>query len=263
MGLMLLSFGCGPKENPILQLSGEEAMEIGRSYLEQKKYFKARQHLSRAFEASPNSPLGREALLLVADTYFYQGGQANWIQAEAKYRDYLNRFPTSDRAAYAQLQVGKALAQRVRKPDRDQSITENAERAYREVLELYPTTEYAAAAREEMAQVRNQLAEHEFSVGEFYIRFGLPTSAVTRFEGLLETFPEYRDKDKIYYHLGVAHNEAQQPAKALLWFDKLRREFPESKFLKKIPKLKPAKETPSAPAAEATGDEAEAEENAS
>jgi outer membrane protein assembly factor BamD len=256
--LVVLS-ACGPKNDPILQLSAEEAMEMGRSWLEKKKYFKARQHLTRAFEASPNSPLGREALLLVGDTYFLQGGQANLIQAEAKYRDYLNRFPTSQRAAYAQLQIGNALAQRVRKPDRDQSITENAERAYREVIEVYPTSEYAADAREQLAVVRNQLAEHEFTVGMFYIRFGLPQSAIQRFDGLLEDFPEYREKDKIYFFTGVAHNESGQPAEALLLFDKLRREFPESPYLKKIPKLKPPKAAPATPAKPEAPEEPEAD----
>ena len=36
------------------------------------------------------------------------GRHAEPVQAEAKYRDFLNRFPTSERAAYVQLQIGNA-----------------------------------------------------------------------------------------------------------------------------------------------------------
>jgi outer membrane protein assembly factor BamD (BamD/ComL family) len=91
--------GCGGvKEDPILQLSAEEALEIGKELMEKKKYSQAREYLSHTFEVAPNSAAGREALLLVADAYYLDGGSENFIRAEAKYRDFLNRFPVQEDA---------------------------------------------------------------------------------------------------------------------------------------------------------------------
>ena len=93
----------------------------------------------------PNSTIGRESLLLAADTYYLQGNNANYIQAEAKYRDFLNRFPTSEQSAYVQFQIANSLAKRMERPDRDQAVTRKALEAYQDLIRLYPTSEYAAA----------------------------------------------------------------------------------------------------------------------
>ena len=110
--------GCrsGGGDDPVLRLSSAEALEQGKELMAQEKYSKARRYLSQAFEVEPNSRSGREGLLLLADSYYLAGGEVNWIQAEAKYRDFLNRFPTSDQAAYAQYQIANSLAERVEKP---------------------------------------------------------------------------------------------------------------------------------------------------
>ncbi len=85
----------GPAVDPILKLSAEESLAQGKELLTKQKYEKARPYFTHAFEVEPNSTVGRESLLLAADTYYLQGGTTNYVQAEAKYRDFLNRFPTA------------------------------------------------------------------------------------------------------------------------------------------------------------------------
>lgn len=241
----LSSCGSGVKEDPILKLSGEESLAAGKQLIEQKKYGKARRYLTHAFEVEPNSRSGREALLLVADTFYLQGGLTNFIQAESKYRDFLNRFPTSNQAAYAQFQVANSLVKRMEKPDRDQSTTMKALEAYQEVIRLYPSSEYAEEAREQLKLVRENLAEHEFVVGRFNHRFGNPPGAIARFENLLQNYPNYTSRDKAMYFLGLAYLNSRNPEtrlKALKTFQQLREEYPESEFLGKIPNLGPLRE---------------------
>lgn len=227
------------REDPILALSSEESLAEGKRFLAEEKYNRARPYLLHAFEVEPNSTRGREALLLVADTYYLEGGTSNYLQAEAKYRDFLNRFPTSDRAAYSQYQVASSLARRMERPDRDQTTTRDALNAFQDLLRLYPTTEYAAEARDQIRLVRDSLAEHEFVVGEFYIKYGIPRAAVGRFEYLLEAFPEYGEKDKIYFHLGKAYGMNRQVRKAVTTFERLRQQYPESPYIQEIPDLPP------------------------
>jgi len=222
--------------DPILRLSAEESLTEGKRLLAEEKYSRARPYLMHAFEVEPNSAAGRESLLLVADALFLEGGEANLIQAEAKYRDFQNRFPTSDRAPYVQFQIANSLAQRVERADRDQSATLKAVSAYEDLLRLYPTSDYVEEARTGLETVRAHLAEHEFVVGRFYLRFGLPGASAKRFEGLLDRFPAYPERDKALFHLGLAYRDLDRSDDAQATFGRLKSEYPGSRWVAKVPK---------------------------
>ena len=226
------------REDPILRLSSAEALAQGKKLFEARKYNRARPFLSHAFEVEPNSAGGREALLMVADCYFETGSQADLIQAEAKYRDFQNRFPTSPRASYVQYRIAQSLANRIEKPQRDQSPTLKAKTALEELLRLYPTSEYAPAAREKLDEVHTRLAEHEYLVGHFYLRYGLPGSAATRLEGLLRDYPGTQIEDKALFYLGRAYEELQRSDDAQATWNRLQSDHPKSPWIAKIPAAK-------------------------
>ena len=242
----LVAVACrgGPREDPILRLSAVESAEQGKALMGREKYREARKYLLHAFEVEPNSALGRESLLLAADCFFLDGGNQNWIQSEAKYRDFQNRFPTSDRAAYVQFQIGRSLAQRMEKPDRDQKTASKALQAFDDLVRLFPTSEYAAQAEDEIRRVRNNLARHEYMIGVFYLRYGLPVAAVGRLEELLEDYPDSDHVEASLYHLGLAYQANGQPAEARATFDRLRRDFPSGEYASRAPDV----EVPEPPA---------------
>ncbi len=250
-GLMLTGAGCkssGAPQDPILRLSAQESIAQGKQLQAQGKYDKARPYFTHAFEVEPNSATGREALLLAADTYYLQGGNANYIQAEAKYRDFLNRFPTSEQSAYVQFQIANSLAKRMEKPDRDQNVTRKALEAYQDLVRLYPTSEYAPQAQTQMQAVLANLAEHEFVVGTFYSRFGAPFAAADRFEYMLQTYPQYKDKDKVLFNLGLAYEHLRKPDDAIRTFDQLKKDYPKSPYIAQIPDYKTFPKAPPEPA---------------
>lgn len=226
----------GVEDDPILRLSAVESLAEGKKLLETEKYRQARPYLQHAFEVEPNSLTGREALLLVADSLFREGGDTSLIQAEAKYRDFQNRFPTSDRAAYVQAQIAASLAARIERPDRDQEVTRKALAAYEDLLRLYPTSSYAEQAGPQIEAVRSSLAEHEFVVGRFYLRFGMPGAAASRLEGLLADYPAYAGRDKALLHLGLSYRKMQRKDDAQAAFSRLRAEHSGSPWIAEIPK---------------------------
>lgn len=234
----LIAAGCGGdklRDDPILRLSAEEALAEGKELMAAEKYVQAEEYLSHAFEVEPNSPSGREALLLAGDALYKAGGVDNLVRAESRYRDFQNRFPTSDKGAYVLFQIANSLAERVRKPDRDQSATEKALQAYGDVLALYPTSEYAEEARKQIVVLRQLLGESEFLVGRFYYRLGLSRAAIARFEGLEEAYPDYVEMDKVLFHLGMSYRKGRRYQEAIETFDRLQAVYPESVWLKDVP----------------------------
>jgi outer membrane protein assembly factor BamD len=239
---VMMASGCtgGGRRDPILELAAEESLVQGKALMEQKKYSRARPYLSHAFEVEPNSVSGREALLLVADSYYLDGGVSNYIQAEAKYRDYLNRFPTSDQASYAQFQIANSLAKRIERPDRDQTPTVKALAAYQELIRLYPSSEYAEQVEEQLHLVEENLAAHELVVGRFNLRYRNYAGAIERLEHLVEAYPRYSELDRALFLLGTAYRHSRNVLhriRARETFEQLRAEFPESRYVAKIPEV--------------------------
>ena len=235
LGLSVGACKSGSREDPILRLSAEESLNEGIRLLNEEKFEQARKYLVHAFEVEPNSAAGRQALLLAADALYLDGGTTNLVQAEAKYRDFLNRFPTSEKGGYVQYQIGNTLYDRMEKPDRDQATTHEALQAYQELIRIYPDSEYADKAEERIAEIRTRLAEHELHVGRFYYRYGLPKATVERMEFLLESYPEYSGKDEVYFLLGGGYARMGEVEKGREWFSKLREEYPQSEFARDLP----------------------------
>jgi outer membrane protein assembly factor BamD len=227
--------GGGVDDDPILQLSADESLERGKELLEAGKYGPAEEYLAHAFEVAPNSASGREALLLSADALFLDGGVANFIKAQAKYTDFQNRFPTSDRSDYVQFQIASCLEKQTRKPDRDQKPTIDALNAYEELVRLYPTSDYVDEAQLQIANLRQEMAQHEYLVGRYNMTRKLYPAAVRRFDGLLEQYSDYTDIDEVLYYKGLAQLKSKKCQEAEQTFGVLRSEHSGSKFVKQIP----------------------------
>jgi len=258
----LVWLGCGGvAEDPILRLSSEEAFNIGKQLMEEGKYDRAREHFAHAFQTAPNSEFGRDALLLQADAYFLWGGETNLIRAESKYRDFNNRYPTSDRGAYVQYQIARSLADRRRKPDRDQTETAKAIEAFEELLALYPTSEYAVEAQSGIEELRVDLAQHEYLVARYQFRRGLLGATINRLTYLLENYPSYPDADQALCTLALSYHRLRQDDKAAETFARLRAEHPDSEFCTKIPEpLKPLRRSGRKAASETRDEPAEPDE---
>jgi outer membrane protein assembly factor BamD len=249
---------CGaPKEDPILRLSATEALDTGKELLAQGKFREARRYLIHAFEVEPNSSAGRDGLLFAADALFQQGGFDSYVEAETRYRDFLNRFPTSPRADYAQFRIAVSLAERMEKPSRDQETARKALQAIEDLQRSFPLSPHIEEARQHLQEVRDNLAEHEYYVAHFYYRYGRPRATIARLEYLMETYPDFGAMDKALALQCQAYDRAELDEKALETCERLRREHPDSRYVGKVQgRPKPGRgqregDAPEAPAEEA------------
>jgi outer membrane protein assembly factor BamD len=121
------------------------------------------------------------------------------------------------------------------KPDRDQSATLKALIAFEGVLQLYPTSGYIEEVEARIVEIRQALAEHEYRVGRYNYRRRLYTAATWRLETLTEDFPDFQEMDKVLFFLGMSFGKGGKLEEAIEIFEQLRTEYPESRYIKKLP----------------------------
>jgi outer membrane protein assembly factor BamD len=238
--LLVTGASCSKNKKPdkitqeLLSQPKEVLFEKGKALIARKRYETGRKYLNFVFETYPNEPQGREALLLVADSYFKQGGTTGFTEARFRYRDYLNRYPGAPRRDYARYQFALCYDREHEKPDRDQTSTREAIDQYRALVREFPESPYAGIARQRIRELMDLIAEHEFAIGFFYMRKGSPSAALGRFTGIEERFPEYGARDKLFFYSGRVLERLGRREEAERYYARLLAEFPESEFARKV-----------------------------
>lgn len=235
----------------LLSLPKEEAYAKGDALLAKKKWEQGRQYIRFVAENYANDPIGKQAALRLADSFFDEKTTLSYMEAQARYRDFRSRYPSHPKADYALFRLAQCADRQAEKPDRDQTNTRLAASSYREVLQAYPDSPYAAEARARYRAMRNLLAEHEFRVAHFYLRRKLWMAAKLRYDFILAGFPESNRMEQVLFEGGLAELKVGHEEDARLLWERLRRDYPKSAYLRSIPKRyalplpEPAAGTPS------------------
>ncbi len=219
----------------LLTMPKEEAYARGEQLIAKKKWDLGRQYLRFVAENYANDPIGRQAALKLADSYFDEGTTLGYLEAQTRYRDFRNRYPSSPRADYALFRLAQTADREAEKPDREQTNTRLAATSYRELILGYPDSPYITEARARLQRIRNLLAEHEYLVGRFYYRRKAFNAARGRFETILQAYPDYSSVDRVLFEMGFAQRKLGNEQKALESWQRLARDFPQSQWAKKIP----------------------------
>ena len=217
----------------LTKLPKEQIFDRGEAQFAKKKYPKARTYYSYIYENFPNDPLGRRALLRVADTYYAQGDAVNLVEAQYKYRDFINRYPGSDRADYAMLQIAMVAYKQMEKPDRDQQKTREAVDKFNDMIRTFPNSALRPEADKRLQDALDRLAKHEHIVARFYIKRRSYVSAIQRLNFIVDTYPNYHERDAVFYDLGTALAGMGRKAEARLYFERVISEFPKSDYASK------------------------------
>ena len=192
-----------------------------------RKYNRARTFYTHVYENYPNDPLGRRSLLRVADSYFKQGDVVNLVEAQYKYRDFINRYPGSEFADYSMLQIANVAYKQMERPDRDQTKTHEAVEKFKEMIGAYPGSTHRPEAEEKLRKAYDRLAKHEHVIARFYMKRGRPDSAVIRLNNIVDRFPDYVERDATFSTWPL-HSTPRPSGEARCTFERVISEFPEA-----------------------------------
>jgi len=214
----------------LLKLTKDQLFSKGEELYAKHRWQRSRVYYQHVYENYPNDPLGRRALLRIADTYYEQNDPINLVEAQYKYRDFINRYPGSDRADYALLQIAMVSFKQMERPDRDQAKTREAVEKFNEMIRAFPRSPLRPQAEERLRDATDRLARHEHIVARYYIKRRSFDSAVRRLNFLIDTYPNYREKDAVFYDLAESLDQLGRKGEARLYFERVVSEFPKSDF---------------------------------
>lgn len=241
--LLLVLPSCASKRNERKQreagfLTASSLYQSARVEFERRNLRKARTLLEKIqFSGEDRQTLEPLVRLLLADSTFYLGDDLSLIEARSKYLDFVTLYGDHALAPYAQFQAGVCSLRQAANPSRDQSETAVAIADLRDVIRRFPESPFALAAKDALVRAETNLAEHEFLVGRFYLQKRKYRAATARFRGLMETYPHYEHREKLYFHMGKALLLGESVSEGKSWLDRLLADYPRSEYAKEAKSL--------------------------
>ena len=215
-----LGLGCRkPKTAADKGVTAAELMATADKQMKQGKWQDARQTLRHLEQYLPGSPEFPKAKLMLGDSFFFQASPS-FPEAEVEYASFLNYFPRHEMRDYALYHRALCHYSSIESAERDQAETRKALEGFQQLLTESPGSPYAGEARAKILQCWRRIAEHELNVGLFYVNTYYYPGAERRLKALLETYPDYVDRERAYYYLGEAMRQRLLSDEELAQFNK-------------------------------------------
>src|SRR5437868_9120083 len=174
----LFSASCARRrkyENPITKdtLQPDKVLfDKAMADVERSRFEVARLTLNTLMNTYDTSEYMAKAKLLIADSWYREGGTHGLGQAEAEYKDFILFYPSMEESAEAQEKVCMIHYKQMEKADRDPKHALRAEDECRLVLTQFPNSKFAPEANQKLREIQEVLAQHETAAGFYYYHKG-------------------------------------------------------------------------------------------
>jgi outer membrane protein assembly factor BamD len=239
----------GAQKPPVGSLEPDKFLfEHGSDNLTRHRWLVAREYFRQLVDSYPQSEYRASAKLGIGDTYMGEHSAESFVLAINEFREFLNYYPTHKLAYYAQYKLAMAHFYQMRAAMRDQTETRDAIRELETFLAKYPNTELTGEAHTHLREAKDRLDDWDYGVGVQYYHLKWYPGAVNRLKPLIDKDPEYTNRDGAYFYLAESLYRAKRPAEALPYYERLVKEFEQSRYLddakKRIAEIKAAPATP-------------------
>lgn len=190
-----------------------------------------RLNLQTLINTYPDSEYLAKAKLLIADSYYKQGGTANMTQAISGYKDFIVFFPFLPEASYSQLQVANCHYQQMEKADRDRTEAKEAESEFQTFLEKYPKDPLADKAMQHLREVQEVIAEGDYRVALYYYTKGDRRAAAARLIGVTRRYPLYSHSDHALWMLADIFDKSEKKEVAATYYAQIVKNYPLSSYV--------------------------------
>ena len=174
----------------------------GADRMDKHQWSSASQYFDEVERQHPYSEWARRAILMEAFAHYEANQYDDAIAAADRF---ISLYPGSPNAPYAYYLKAQCYFEQIVDVQRDQGYTTQAQASFREVQKRFPTTQYAVDARLKQDMLLDQLAGKEMSIGRWYLKQGLPLSAIDRFKAVVDKYQTTSHTPEALYRLVEAN----------------------------------------------------------
>lgn len=197
-GCSLSSFFSFFKKEPMVKNSPEALYVRGSTEFQDGNYKKAREYFIRLKDEYPLHNLAILAELGIGDSFFTD---KEYVEAENAYSEFLNMHPTNENIPYVLYQMGMCHYNLRETIDRDQTATIKARKEFERLIARFPDSKFSLAAEKLLRECKQELAEQEFYIGQFYFKRKKYRAALSRFENVANNYANIGLDYKIEYYM--------------------------------------------------------------
>jgi outer membrane protein assembly factor BamD len=228
--ILLLVFACSgkaPVKPTVEEFSPEASFEKADKLIQSKDYEEARKLLLEIKNRDLTKKYAPVAQLRIADSYVKEGEPD---LAVAEYRKFLEIYPDHRHASYAQYQVAMVYFGQIEGPERGYGGAAKALEEFEKLKRDFPRNPYKELIELRIEKCRNIIADYEFLVGEYYLKQSAYKAAISRFETVLQKFPDYKNQENLLLYLGICYKKSGDLEKAEMYLGRLIEKYPNSRF---------------------------------
>lgn len=204
--------------------------EKATNEIEHGRFDVGRLTLQTLINTYPDSEYLAKSKLAIADSYYSEGGVSGLTQAEAEYKDFITFFPTAPEAPEAQFRVGMAHFRLMAKADRDRTEARLAEAEFKEFLLKYPDSPMMPRVKARLRRTQEVLGQGDYRTAQFYYMRGAYPAAKSRFQEIVEKYPNFSRGDTALYYLGQTLERLRRPREAIPYYARVLTDFPFSPY---------------------------------
>ena len=222
----ICSSGCSWfKDKP--ELNAEANYQKGMEEFDDEDYADAIPYFQKILENYPFSIYAIPAELKIAESYFLD---EKYVEALVHLQGFEELHPTNEEIPYVIWMKAVSFYEQFSSIDRDVSPLKNAKQELEELQARFPASMYADQAGPLLDKVLKGLAKHDFYVARFYYQDADFQAALSRFEGILETYQGKDVKDRALYYIGKCYYFQHNGRKATEAFQDLLQTYPDSPY---------------------------------
>jgi len=204
--LLVVLTSCATKR-PEGATEAEVLYKEAKDLFSKSRFIQTTEKLNQIRSQYPYSYYATYAELMQADVLF---AQENYPEAASAYILFKDFHPKYNDIGYVIFRISESFYQQLPSTfDRDLSAGVEAIKYYNELLQNYPNTEYVKDAREKIKKIEDMLSKKEIYIADFYFRTEDYKAAKARYEEILKTIDDAKEKSRIEKQIELAAKKIQ------------------------------------------------------
>lgn len=195
----------------------------------QKNYHYAVENYQKLIDQYPFSPYAEDAELKIALSYYQMKEYAEAINA---LNDFQRMHPTNKDLDLASYYLAMAYFDQIKRPDEDQTNTENALQQFQVVERRFPESNFAQLSHEQIEICREMLARNELIVSNFYFQRANFRAAESRLAELMQKYPDTPVGPEALSELGHTLEKEGKKYSAAQAYAAVAQHFPNTPYAK-------------------------------